>query len=156
VTAPSPLDARRFFAGRWRGEGTIVTRGPARLWIGRQGVSLDGTGEWLSERVWRVHERFALQSGFSFERRMLMEEVGPGRVHASGDDLPLGAEIELTEHGFCFRRFRWLGGYRGVRFRLGCASRARLDADGVLHAEIQLDLFHVPVATLFLAIRIER
>jgi hypothetical protein len=156
VTAHSPLDARRFFVGRWRGEGTLVTRGPARLLIGRQGVTLEGTGEWLSERVWHVHERFTLASGVAFERRMRMEEVAAGRVHASGDDLPLGVEIELAEDGFRFRRFPWLGGYLGVRLRLGCTSHARLDADGVLHAVIQLDLLRLPVATLLLAIRIER
>jgi hypothetical protein len=156
VSAPSPLDARRFFVGRWRGEGTLWTRGPARLLIGYQGVTLEGTGEWLSERAWRVHERFTLASGLAFERHMQMEEVAAGRVHASGDDLPLGAEIELAEDGFRFRRFPWLGGYRRLRLRFGCASDARLDADGVLHAVIQLDLFRLPVATLRLAIRIER
>ena len=156
MSAPSPLDARRFFAGRWSGEGTLVTHGPARLLLGRQSVKLEGTGEWLSDRVWRVHERFTLVSGLEFERRMRMEEVAAGRVHASGDDLPLGAEIELSEDGFRFRRFPWLGRYLGLRLRLGCASRARVGSDGVLHAAIQLDLLHLPVATLLLAIRIDR
>jgi hypothetical protein len=156
VSALSPLDARRFFAGRWRGEGELVPHGPARLVLRREPVRLAGRGEWLSECVWRVHERFALDSGFAFERRMFMEQTAPGRVHASGDDMPLGAEIELGEDGFRFRRFRsWLA-YRGVRFRLGCASEARLDGESVLHAVIRLDFWRVPVATLRLAIRIER
>jgi hypothetical protein len=156
VSAPSPLDARRFFAGRWRGEGELVPHGPARLVLGRAAVRLEGVGEWLSDRLWRVEERFALGSGFAFERKMFMEEVAPGRVHATGDDMPLGAELELGADGFRIRRFRsWLA-YRGVRFRLGCASEARLDGDGVLHATIRLDFVRVPVATLRLAIRIER
>jgi hypothetical protein len=156
VNAPSPLDAKRFFAGRWRGEGELAPHGPARLVLGREAVRLEGNGEWLSERVWRVHERFALGSGLAFERRMFMEEVAPGRVHATGDDMPLGADVELGADGFRFRRFRsWLA-WRGVRLRLGCASEARLAADGMLHAVVRLDCWRVPVATLRLAIRIER
>jgi hypothetical protein len=156
MTAPSPLDARRFFAGRWRGEGELVPHGPARLVLRRQPARLEGNGEWLNERVWRVQERFVLGSGFGFERSMFMEQTAPGFVHATADDMPLGAELELAENGFRFRRFRsWLA-WRGVRFRLGCASEARLDGDGVLRASIWLDFWRVPVATLRLAIRIER
>jgi hypothetical protein len=158
VAAPalSPLDARRFFAGRWEGEGELLPHGPARLVLAREPVRLTGRGEWLAENVWRVHERFALGSGFAFERHMWMEQTAPGRIHASADDIPLGAEVELQPGGFRFRRFRsWLS-YGGVRFRLGCASEARLAADGVLHAEIRLDCLRIPVATLRLAIRIER
>jgi hypothetical protein len=156
MSAPSPLDARRFFAGRWRGEGELLPHGPARLVLAREPVRLEGRGEWLTETVWRVHERFALGSGFGFERRMFMEQTAPGRLHASADDMPLGAEIELSETGFRFRRFRsWLA-YRGLRFRLGCASETRVGADGVLHATIRLDLWRLPVATMRLAIRVER
>jgi hypothetical protein len=156
VTEPSPLDARRFFAGRWAGEGELVPHGPARLVLARQPVRLEGRGDWLGERVWRVHERFALGAGFGFERQMWMEQVAPGRVHATADDIPLGAEIELAEDGFRFRRFRsWLA-YRGVRLRLGCASESRIAADGVMHAVIRLDLWRLPVATLRLSIRGER
>lgn len=156
MTAPSPLDARRFFAGRWQGEGELAPHGPARLVLARQPVRLEGRGEWLTEQVWRVHERFALGSGFGFERRMFMEQVAPGRVHATADDMPLGAEIELSEAGFRFRRFRsWLR-YRGVRFRLGCTSETRVAPDGVMHAAIRLDFWQIPVATLRLAIRVER
>jgi hypothetical protein len=156
VSAPSPLDARRFFAGRWQGQGELAPHGPARLVVARQPVRLEGRGEWLTERVWRVHERFTLGSGFGFERDMWMEQVAPDRVHATADDIPLGAELELLPDGFRFRRFRsWLA-YRGVRFRLGCASETRLAADGVLHARIRLDLWRIPVATLRLEIRVER
>jgi hypothetical protein len=156
VSAPSPLDARRFFAGRWQGQGELAPHGPARLVLARQPVRLEGRGEWLSEQVWRVHERFTLGSGFDFERRMFMEQVAPGRVHATADDMPLGAEIELLPGGFRFRRFRsWLA-YRGIRFRLGCASETRVDADGTMQAVIRLDFLRIPVATLRLAIRVER
>lgn len=156
MSGPSPLDARRFFAGRWEGQGELVAHGPARLVLAREPVRLEGRGEWLTERVWRVHERFALGSGFGFERHMFMEQVADGRIHATADDMPLGAEIDLAPEGFRFRRFRsWLP-YRGVRFRLGCASETRVARDGTLHAAIRLDFWRIPVATLRLAIRVER
>ena len=156
MSAPSPLDARRFFAGRWEGQGELTPHGPARLVLGCESVRLEVRGEWLTERVWRVHERFALASGFAFERHMWMEQVAPDRVHATADDIPLGAELELLPDGFRFRRFRsWLV-YRGVRFRLGCTSETRLTPDGVMHARIHLDLWRIPAATLRLEIRVER
>lgn len=156
MSHPSPLDARRFFSGRWEGQGELVPRGPARLVLAREAVRLEGRGEWLGERVWRVHERFALDSGLAFERHMWMEQVAADRVHATADDIPLGAEIELRPDGFRFRRFRsWLS-YRGVRFRLGCRSESRIAADGVMHATIRLDFWRMPVAMLRLAIRVER
>jgi hypothetical protein len=100
--------------------------------------------------------RFALGSGLGFERHMFMEQVADGRIHATADDMPLGAEIDLAPEGFRFRRFRsWLP-YRGVRFRLGCASETRVARDGTLHAAIRLDFWRIPVATLRLAIRVER
>jgi hypothetical protein len=103
-----------------------------------------------------VHERFVLGPDFDFERHMFMEQTGAGRVHATADDMPLGAEIELDAGGFRFRRFRsWLV-YRGVRFRLGCTSDTRVEADGVMHAAIRLDLWRIPVATLRLIIRVDR
>jgi hypothetical protein len=156
MSAPSPLDARRFFAGRWRGQGELVPHGPARLVLAREAVRLEGRGEWLGERVWRVRERFALGSGFEFERHMWMEQVAADRVHATADDIPLGAELELLPDGFRFRRFRsWLR-YRGVRFRFGCASETRVAPDGALRTMIHLDLWRIPVATLRLTLRVER
>jgi hypothetical protein len=156
VSAPSPLDARRFFAGRWEGRGELLPHGPARLVLARRPVRLEGRGDWLSETVWRVHERFALDAGFAFERHMFMEQVAPDRVHATADDMPLGADIELAPDGFRFRRFRsWLV-HRGVRFRLGCRSESRIGPDGLMHAEVRLDFLRIPVATLRLAIRVER
>jgi hypothetical protein len=154
MTGPSPLDARRFFAGRWQGRGELIPHGPARLVLRRAPVVLEGRGEWLSETVWRVHERFELPA-FPFERHMFMEQVAPGLVHATADDMPLGADVELDADGFRFRRFRsWLP-VRGLRFHLGCRSATRAAPDGTLHAEVRLDLCRLPVATLRLTIRVE-
>ena len=162
MSTPLPLDARRFFAGRWRGQGELVPQGPARLVLARTKVELEGRGEWLTETVWRVHERFSFGPGagfgaaFGFERRMFMEQTGPGRVHATADDMPLGAELELDASGFRFRRFRsWLL-YRGVRFRLGCTSETRVAPDGTLHATIDLDFWRLRVATLRLELHATR
>jgi len=153
--AAPAIDPRRLFSGTWRGAGELIPRGPARLVLRREPVQITGSGEWLSASVWRVHERFELASGWSFERRMFMELVTPTRVRATADDIPLGADVILTPDGFRFERFRsWLR-YRGVRFRLGCHSSARLAAAGALNGEVELDLLRVPIATLRLSIRIE-
>jgi hypothetical protein len=149
------IDPRRVFSGTWRGEGELVPHGVARLALRREAVRITGTGEWLSDAVWRVREKFEMASGWGFERRMFMELVAADRVRATADDIPLGADVRLTADGFRFERFRsWLS-YRGVRFRLGCSSEAVLGADGVLRGEVRLDLLRVPVASLRLAIRVE-
>ena len=153
----SPLDARRFFAGRWEGQGELTPHGPARLVLAREAVRLEGRGEWLGERVWRVHERFALGSRFAFERHMWMEQVAPRTACTRRPTTSRSARRSSSrEDGFRFRRFRsWLA-YRGVRLRLGCASETRLAPDGVMHALIRLDFWRIPVATLRLAIHVER
>ena len=153
--AAQAVDPRRLFSGIWRGEGQLIPRGPARLVLGRERVQITGSGEWLSASVWLVRERFEMASGWAFERRMFMQLVAPTRVRATADDMPLGADVTLTADGFRFERFRsWLL-YRGVRFRLGCCSSARLDASGTLNGEVRLDLLRIPVATLRLSIRVE-
>jgi hypothetical protein len=152
--APS-VDPHRLFAGTWRGEGELIPRGPARLVLRREAVHITGTGEWLSDAIWIVREEFAMASGWSFERRMFMEWVAPDRVRATADDMPLGADVRLTPDGFRFERFRsWLA-YRGVRFRLTCASESALGMNGVLRGVVRLWWLRVPVLEMRLAIRIE-
>ncbi len=149
------IDPRRVFSGTWRGEGELVPHGFARLVLRREAVRITGTGEWLSDSVWRVRETFEMASGWGFERRMFMEQVAPDRVRATADDMPLGADVVLTEDGFRFERFRsWLL-YRGVRFRLGCWSEARIDAGGAMVGVVRLDLLRVPVASMRIEIRVE-
>lgn len=155
-SAASVVDPRQLFSGTWRGTGELTPHGFARLVLRREGVRINGAGEWLSQTIWRVHETFEMASGWSFERRMFMERVAPDRVRATADDIPLGADLVLTSDGFRFERFRsWLS-YRGVRLRLGCSCDAALGADGVLRGAVRLDLWRLPVATLRLEIRIER
>jgi hypothetical protein len=148
------VDPRQLFRGNWRGRGELTPHLAARLVLRREAVELEGTAEWLSERIWLVREHFRMASGWSLERRMFMEQVAPDRVRASADDIPLGADVALTRDGFRFERFRsWLP-HRGVRFRLGCTSEAVLGPDGVLRSVVRLDWLRLPAATLRLAIRI--
>jgi hypothetical protein len=156
VGSSAVVDPRRLFSGTWRGEGELTPHGPARLVMRREAVRITGTGEWLSDSIWRVRERFEMSSGWAFERRMFMELVAPDRVRATADDIPLGADVRLTADGFQFQRFRsWLP-YRGVRFRLGCSSDSALGSDGLLRGTVRLDLLRVPVATLRLEIRVQQ
>jgi hypothetical protein len=149
------VDPRALFSGTWRGTGELVPRGFARLVLRRQAVAITGSGDWLSDTIWLVRERFAMSSGWSFERRMFMDLVAPDRVRATADDIPLGANVALTSDGFRFERFRsWLV-YRGVRLRMTCESEARLDATGALAGEVRLFFLRIPAATLRLSIRID-
>jgi hypothetical protein len=149
------VDPRRLFSGTWRGEGELTPHGLARIVLRREAVRITGTGEWLSDSVWRVSERFEMSSGWAFERRMFMELVAPDLVRATADDMPLGANVRLTADGFRFERFRsWLS-YRGVRLRLSCQSEAVLGGDGILRGSVRLSLLRVPVVEMRLAIRVE-
>jgi hypothetical protein len=151
----SALDPRRLFSGTWRGEGELTPLLFARVLLRREALVVTGVGEWLSDTVWRVRERFEMESGWSFERSMFMEVVAPNRVRATADDMPLGATVVLVGDGFRFERFRsWLS-HRGMRFRLGCESEAVLGEDGVLRSEVRLDLLRVPVIRMRLAMRVE-
>jgi hypothetical protein len=148
------VDPRALFSGTWRGMGELIPRGLARLVLRREALRITGTGEWLSDRIWIVREKFEMASGWGHERRMFMELVAPNRVRATADDMPLGADVTLTADGFRFERFRsWLS-VGGVRFRLGCSSEAVLGAGGVLRGVVRLDLLWVPVAEMRLEIRV--
>jgi len=52
---------------------------------------------WFSETIWIVKDRFELSSGRVVERKMFAELVAPDRIHVTGDDMPLGADIILRE-----------------------------------------------------------
>ncbi len=152
MSAPSPLDAKRFFSGTWSGAGELIPRGPARLALRREDVALLGTGEWLSERIVLVCERFEMASGWSFARRMFLEQISPDRMRATADDIPLGATVRLAVDGFAFESFRtWLP-YNGLRFCLRCESEARLEAGGALAGRLRLRWLGLPVADLTLRI----
>jgi hypothetical protein len=149
------IDPRKLFSGTWRGTGELIPHGFARPVLRREAVAISGTGDWLSDTIWHVRERFEMASGWSFGRSMFMELVAPDRVRATADDMPLGANVALTSDGFRFERFRsWLS-YRGVRLRLRCESEARLDASGALVGEVRLFFLRTPAATLRLSIRVE-
>jgi hypothetical protein len=149
------VDPRALFSGVWRGDGELIPRGPARLVVRRESLRVTGTGEWLSDRIWLVRERFEMASGWHLERRMFMEWVAPDRVRATADDMPLGADVVLTRDGFRFLPFRsWLL-FRGVRFRLRAQSDAARGPDGVLRGVVRLRFFGLPVAEMRLAMRVE-
>jgi hypothetical protein len=154
VSRESPLSPRDFFSGVWQATGELVPRGPARLVLRREALTMHGTGEWLGERVVLVRERFELASGWRFERRMFLEQVAPDRLRVTADDMPLGATVRLEPDGFVFERFRtWLP-FRGVRFRMRCASDARVQPDGSIAGALALSWLGIPVARMTL--RIER
>ncbi len=87
---------------------------------------------------------------------MLVEIVAPDRLHATADDMPLGADIILHERGFRFTPYDVLGEFGGRTWRLRCVDDNKLEDDGTIHDTIEMFFFGVHVATMALKVRIER
>lgn len=148
MSEASPLSPRTFFTGSWEGDGELMPRGPARLLMRAESVRMRGRGEWLSERIWLVRERFEMASGWHFERRMFLEQIAADRLHVTADDMPLGAQVALRPDGFRFEPFRtWLP-FRGARFRMRCSSDAHVEPDGAIAGRLALRWLGLPVAEL--------
>ena len=89
-------------------------------------------------------------SGWIYERKMFAELVAPDRIHVTADDMPLGADIHLHEHGFRFTPYRAWGSFHGRRYRMRFHDECVLDEQGRIHDTIRMYYFGFPVATMFL------
>jgi hypothetical protein len=105
---------------------------------------------WLSQKIWLVKDRFEFSSGRILERKMFAEVVGPDRLHVTADDMPLGADIQLSETGFRFTPYYALASHRGRVYRLRCFDECTLDAQGRIHDVIQMYWCGCPVARMHL------
>ena len=111
---------------------------------------------WFSDVVWVVKERFEFSSGDMIVRKMFVEIVGPDRLHVTADDMPLGADIILHEKGFRFTPYYIWSYYRGRRWRLKCIDENLIDESGTIHDTIKMFFFGFPVATMRLAVTVDR
>ena len=103
-----------------------------------------------------VKERFEFSSGDLIARTMFVEIVDPDRLHVTADDMPLGADIVLHEKGFRFTPYWIWSKYRGRRWRLKCMDENLIDENGTIHDTIKMFLCGFPVATMRLAVRVDR
>lgn len=152
----TPLNARKFFSGLWRGTGELI---PSRLnsWlILKEQIRFQSSPVWLSDTIWKVEESFEFSSGKVIKRKMFAELVAPDRVHITADDMPLGADIILHEKGFNFTPYYILGDFGGRKWRMRCTDENRLDENGIIHDKIEMFYFGLRVAEMNLTVRIER
>ena len=152
----TPLEPRKFFSGIWRGTGEML---PSRLngwFLRREEVRFESRPLWLSEVTWKVEESFEFSSGKIIERRMFAELVTFNSVRITAEDMPQGAEIILHEHGFSFTPYYILGDFAGRKWRLRCLDNNRLDEKGIIHDEVKMFYFGLPVAEMKLTVRVER
>lgn len=144
----TPLQPRSFFSGFWEGPGEITPHPLLRWLVPRQPFFFASKADWLSDTVWRVSDRFEFASGEILSRKMYCELLAPDRVHATADDLPLGADILLSETGFRFTPYWVLGAYRGRTYKLRCIDVNTVDASGQVHDVIRMYWWGLPVAIM--------
>jgi hypothetical protein len=152
----TPLQPKEFFAGVWRGEGELSPHPLLRWVVRKERIHFEGRTILLSERAWMVRERFEFSSGDVIAREMIVEMVGPDRLHVTADDMPLGADIFLHEKGFRFIPYYICPRYRGRRWRLRCTDENLIDENGVIHDTIKIFFFGFPVAMMRLRVEVDR
>ncbi len=152
----TPLEPRKFFSGIWRGEGELI---PSRLnaWlVPKEQIRFQSCPVWLSDTIWKVDESFEFSSGKVIERKMFAEIVASDKVHITADDMPLGADIILSDKGFSFTPYYILGDFCGRKWQLRCADDNQVDEYGVIHDKIEMFFFGVRVAEMRLVVKVER
>ena len=144
----TPCQPREFFRGTWTGDGELLPHRLFRWFAPRERVRMTSEPIWLSDTIWVIKDRFELSSDQVIDRKMFCELVAPDRIHVTADDMPLGADIQLHEHGFRFTPYYVLVAHRGFTLRLRCQDDNRLDQEGLIHDVLRFFFYGVCVATM--------
>jgi hypothetical protein len=144
----TPRQPTRFFRGKWTGDGEIIPH-PLLRWIARrERVRMSSEAVWLSETIWLVKDHFEFSSGRVLDRAMFCQLETSDRIHVTADDMPGGADIELSDQGFRFTPYIVLVDYHGFTVRLRCLDENVLDEHGCVHGVIKMYFCGVRVATM--------
>jgi len=152
----TPLQPDRFFTGLWTGRGEFRLHSILRLFVRDQTVDYRGSTTWLSDRLWMATEQFQLSQARLKARTTFLQIVGPGRLHMTCDDVPGGADVLLHDRGFRFTPYVFRSPFAGGHLLVRCMDEAQLDEQGVLHDEIKMFCAGVHLATMTMAIVIDR
>ena len=147
-TMVTPLEPKAFFRGTWTGTGELLTHPLVRWFAPRERLTMTSEAVWLSETVWLVNDRFEFSSGRVITRKMFAELVAPDRIHVTADDMPLGADILLSETGFRFTPYDVLVRHRGFTIRLHCVDENVIGPDGSIQDRVRMFFWGVPVAVM--------
>jgi len=121
-----------------------------------QHVAYQGRTTWLSETLWMATEEFRLSFAGPVFRTTYIRILGPVRLHMTCDDIPGGADILLDGRGFKFTPYRFRSSFGGGHVTVQCIDEAQLDGHGVLHDKIKMYFAGIHLATLTMAIAIDR
>ena len=111
-------------------------------------IQMTSEAIWLSETVWLVKDHFEFSSGRVIDRKMFSELIASDRIHVTADDMPLGADILLSESGFRFTPYHIVAQHRGFAIRLRCIDENTIDASGFVHGCVKMSFWGFPVATM--------
>jgi hypothetical protein len=152
----TPLQPEKFFTGQWTGKGEFRMHSILRLVVPDQTVQYKGYTDWLTDNLWMATEEFRLSRAASIHRTTFLQIVEPGRLHMTCDDVPGGADILLHESGFRLTPYLFRTPVAGRHMFVRCIDEASLDDQGVLHDTIKMYSAGIHLATMTMAIVIDR
>jgi len=152
----TPLHPEEFFTGIWLGKGEFCLRSFLHWFVPNQAVEYQGWTTWLSDTLWMATEEFRRSHAGASQRTTFLRIVGPGRLHMTCDDVPGGADILLHDHGFQFTPYLFRSPFAGRYLLVKCLDEAHLDENGVLHDEVKMYYAGIHLATMTMAIVIDR
>ena len=152
----TPLQPKEFFTGLWLGKGEFRLHSVLHWFVPDQHVEYQGRTTWLSDKLWVASEEFRLSHAGPFSRTTFIRILGPERLHMTCDDVPGGADILLHEQGFQFTPYLFRSPIAGSHLLVKCIDEAQLDEYGVLHDKIMMYYAGLHLATMTMAIVIDR
>ena len=152
----TPLHPKLVFTGVWRGTGEFRLHSILHWFIPDQQVEYQGTTTWLSDTLWMASEQFQLSQAGPTSRVTYIQIIGSDRLHMTSDDVPGGADILLHERGFSFTPYLFRTPFAGRYLTVKCFDEALLDEQGVLHDQIKMYYAGIHLASMDLAIQIDR
>ncbi len=153
---PTPLQPREFFDGAWKGEGELRCRGILGLVRQPDRFRYANTGRWVSDTRKEFEECFEFDSGLVMRPRFTAEIIDKHRLHVTSDDMPGGADILLSEHGYTYTPYAILVRNGPFRIRLRCRDVNVVDEGGVIHDRVEVSWLGLPQATLTMTIHVDR
>lgn len=139
-------DLERIFEGEWVGEGEIVGCGLLRRLLPKEPFRLSVRFERLSTSTVVARDRLEFGRGGTIERTMYLERTGERRWHATADDMPLGAHVDMTAGGYRYAPYWSWTALRGRRLFLRAREEGTFLPDGTLECRIRVAWHGIPLA----------
>jgi len=141
------------WSGHWVGEGVIVGCGPLRWLMPREPFAISTQFQPLTESISRIRDRLEFTRGGTMDRTMFIERTGEGCYHATADDMPLGADIFVSEESYRYTPYYSWACLRGRRCFARVVEEGRFLTDGSIEADILIRWRGIPIARNRLVLR---